>query len=38
VPAGIANTALGLLQRDKKTSVFAASGMFAPASAPRPAI
>jgi hypothetical protein len=23
VPAGIASTALGLLQRDKKTSVFA---------------
>jgi hypothetical protein len=34
VPAGIANTALGLLQRNKKTSVFAQSGTFEPVPTP----
>ena len=34
VPAGIANTALGLLQRNKKTSVFAQSGTFEPIPTP----
>jgi hypothetical protein len=34
VPAGIANTASELLQRDKKTSVFAKSGARAWGSAP----
>ena len=34
VPAGIANTAIGLLQRDKKTSVFAEWSVFARASTP----
>src|SRR5262245_37125763 len=32
VPAGIASPALGLLQRDKKTSVFARSSTVEPAS------
>ena len=32
VPAGIANTAFGLLQRDKKTSIFAGSSVFARAA------
>jgi hypothetical protein len=34
VPAGIANTASGLLQRRKKTSVFGWSNVFARAATP----
>ena len=34
VPAGIANTALGLLQRDKKTSIFAGSSVLPGGSTP----
>jgi hypothetical protein len=34
VPAGIANTRFGLLQRNKKTSVFASCSIFARAPTP----